>query len=635
MKIRGIYLKNFRGYRDKKIAINQDLTVIVGKNDAGKSTVLEAIDIFLGGGTVKIDKDDKNVNSGDEDLVIGLAFELTEQEKRIVLDESRETNLENEMLLNGEGLLEIHKRYNLSGRTIRYAVFINAYYLNNIPEPLIKERQRDLQQKYRELPQEYQTADDIRVNKELRQTIHNYYNSLDDTKREIIFELPTTSSYEFRAGHIEALLPTFYLFQADKRNIDSEKDVQDPLKAIIKEAGQAYLEQIAVLSSNIKEQVEILLSSTVEKMKDFDEAIAEEIKPIVEEKDLDSLFSVNFNTPDDVPIYKRGSGFRRLLMLSYFRAIAEGYEAATTEQVRTIIYGVEEPENSQHPCNQKMIFTTFKEIAMQENRQVLLTSHTPAISHFIKRDELILVDKTESGNEIRYGNDTETIKRVIDTLGIHPNFIEKVLWCVEGQNDKNFLLSINKGIEELKSNINLEEVMIHNHLSIFPMNGSLLEEYIKRDYLRGTSILEFHLYDNDVQRYNDLIQEINSDSDKRRTGRNTVRRKMELYCHPDLVISNWKDEISVSTEDWTRIREKWINGDVDFDPIDWLMQKGVMNVFLQNEKGQRKRENSIKGTINKLLAGMMTKDMMEEMGTYEEIENWFAEIKRLCDQALA
>lgn len=46
MKIKSMKVKNFRGYSDETIVNFDDLTVIVGKNDVGKSTILEALDIF-------------------------------------------------------------------------------------------------------------------------------------------------------------------------------------------------------------------------------------------------------------------------------------------------------------------------------------------------------------------------------------------------------------------------------------------------------------------------------------------------------------------------------------------------------------------------------------------------------------
>ncbi|HAC22050.1 MAG TPA: ATPase, partial [Porphyromonadaceae bacterium] len=45
MKLKELKIKNFRGYKDEVCIEFKDLTVFVGQNDIGKSTVLEALDI--------------------------------------------------------------------------------------------------------------------------------------------------------------------------------------------------------------------------------------------------------------------------------------------------------------------------------------------------------------------------------------------------------------------------------------------------------------------------------------------------------------------------------------------------------------------------------------------------------------
>ena len=47
MKIKNVAIKNFRGYSDEINSDFEDLTAFVGKNDIGKSTILEALDIRL------------------------------------------------------------------------------------------------------------------------------------------------------------------------------------------------------------------------------------------------------------------------------------------------------------------------------------------------------------------------------------------------------------------------------------------------------------------------------------------------------------------------------------------------------------------------------------------------------------
>ncbi len=46
MRLAKFRIKNFRGYKDEKIDFT-DFTTFVGINDSGKSTIFEALDIFL------------------------------------------------------------------------------------------------------------------------------------------------------------------------------------------------------------------------------------------------------------------------------------------------------------------------------------------------------------------------------------------------------------------------------------------------------------------------------------------------------------------------------------------------------------------------------------------------------------
>ena len=47
MKIKAIVLANFRPYRDLVRIDVEDFTAFIGRNDAGKSSVLEALEIFF------------------------------------------------------------------------------------------------------------------------------------------------------------------------------------------------------------------------------------------------------------------------------------------------------------------------------------------------------------------------------------------------------------------------------------------------------------------------------------------------------------------------------------------------------------------------------------------------------------
>ena len=111
-------LNNFRGYnREIDVKFN-DLTAIVGKNDIGKSTILEALDIFFNDskGTIKLDKNDVNklnISEGNAETTIGVCFE--DLPETVVIDSSVQTSLGSEFLLNGRGELEVIKKYQNGG----------------------------------------------------------------------------------------------------------------------------------------------------------------------------------------------------------------------------------------------------------------------------------------------------------------------------------------------------------------------------------------------------------------------------------------------------------------------------------------------------------------------------------------
>ena len=47
MRLKQLKLKNFRSYKEETVVDFDDLTAFIGKNDAGKSTILEALEIFF------------------------------------------------------------------------------------------------------------------------------------------------------------------------------------------------------------------------------------------------------------------------------------------------------------------------------------------------------------------------------------------------------------------------------------------------------------------------------------------------------------------------------------------------------------------------------------------------------------
>jgi len=106
-----VKLTNFRCYAQETSVAIDPLTVLIGCNDAGKSAVLDAVDIFFNDAT--IEKDDCSVRTGQTNVTISCVF--ADLPPQLVIDEQHPTTLEDEHLLRIDGKLEILKIYNCAG----------------------------------------------------------------------------------------------------------------------------------------------------------------------------------------------------------------------------------------------------------------------------------------------------------------------------------------------------------------------------------------------------------------------------------------------------------------------------------------------------------------------------------------
>ena len=68
MKLKQLKLKNFRGYNSDTYLEVSDLTALIGKNDAGKSTILEALEIFFNNKLVVCEREDLSVKATSDSI---------------------------------------------------------------------------------------------------------------------------------------------------------------------------------------------------------------------------------------------------------------------------------------------------------------------------------------------------------------------------------------------------------------------------------------------------------------------------------------------------------------------------------------------------------------------------------------
>ena len=589
MKLKQVRLKNFRGYIDSIVPI-KNLNVLIGKNDVGKSTIIDALDIYFN--DVAIDAQDFNVYStgANSYIEISCCFEVGLDET-ITLDSSDNTSttLQEEYLLNKDNLLEISKKFEYAnGKIKKPSIQIIAKYPQNFAKPLICQKISELSKFAKE---NNITVSNLSIKKEIRKAIFAQYADLEwNDALEINIDSKDTDIIPV-FNKFKDDLPVFMTFRSDRTNTDKDKEINDTTKAIAKTAVLELEEDFLKIKQIIVNQIQELANNTLKKLQTFDSNIAKELKTNIDTKSLDSLFSFTFNCDDGISFNKRGSGVKRLMLLSFFLA-----EAERKNNSKNIIYAIEEPETSQHPDFQILLIDALKRLSSDTDRQIILTTHTPEIVKLINKENLVFLQKSQENHLITIQTDNNIdISKVADTLGILPYVSYKGVIFVERTTDIKFL----KNLNEIDSFRNIIDI---NTLTFIPLHGcGNVDIWIKEDYLKNTNVKCLYFKDRDDNQTRAIIQHNNLIQ--------TKKREIENYIPISLVEETFN--ILFNSNE----RNDWDNIDI----ANRLYNKGI-----RFGKNQKDTENVIKNILQ-------SKKIWDKISFLpndtEEIKSWFKHMK--------
>jgi hypothetical protein len=133
--------------------------------------------------------------------------------------------------------------------------------------------------------------------------------------------------------------------------------VQDPLQHAIKEIlnNSDIQDKLRDVSEEVERKLREVADHTLEKLREMNPEIASSLTPEIPSPESlkwkDVFKSVSISGDEGIPINKRGSGVKRLILLNFFRAEAE--RRRSENSMPSIIYAIEEPETSQHTGHKK------------------------------------------------------------------------------------------------------------------------------------------------------------------------------------------------------------------------------------------------------------------------------------------
>ena len=621
MRLVQLKLANFRCYKDETTIDLNDLTVFVGKNDSGKSSLFDALEIFFEGKTAP-DPDDASVHVEDSAVRITCVFD--ELPSALIIDTQRPTSLAAEHMLNSQGQLEITKIYDCSRvKPALQGVFVHADHptADSYSDMLLLTNTK-LKQRAASLGVDLRNVNQA-VNTELRRSIWEHADDL--LRQEVDVPLKSEAAKAIW-DQLKKHLPVFAIFRSDRPSTDQDAEAQDPMKAAIKEAIKEQEHELDKIAAIVKAEVQEIASRTVDKLREMNPELASQLTPRVSHKNWDTLFSVNLTGDDDIPINKRGSGTRRLILLNFFRAKAEkDAEGKNTG----VIYAIEEPETSQHPHNQAMLIKALDDLADRPDCQVLLTTHTPMLARRFSQSTLRLVTQDNGHPNIQHGSEEDTLREIVKSLGVLPDHNIKVFFGVEGKNDISFLRHISKILhdagEEDIPDLGTEEDI--GHLVFVPLGGSSLDLWVSR--LQGFSRPEFYLMDRDTTpseepHYKSYADRMNARGNC--TAWNTGKRELENYIHKNLIGETYPGYAGMGAdfEDVPKLCAQAVHEASDSD-CSWA------DVLADQVKLQKK-ESAVKKRLNSAVVCSMTPELLTQVDINDDVRGWLRAIGRALQE---
>ncbi len=422
MQIFDITIRNFRGIKNVEKIRCGSINTIVGRNDAGKSTLIKALNIFF---SEKIKPEDIFQGKGeDENTEILVRFDTIA--------------VVNDLALDAEGKIAISKvfYFDKNGRAK-----VETYYIcNDIDHPTVKNcwgvKEDDLNKYIDDLGEKFTRSGRGVTNLSKIERI-----------QELTIGLPRIEQRhkadEFLKNILkqynEVELPIFSIFEAEQNLNVAATDFQNQFKHLI----VTSLEKNKVLIDKIEKKVTSDLTNEFNVIAAFMQKNVPEIDKIepkvncnwgsLVKFDLDLKFK---NERYSVPISNKGTGFKRLLMVAYFEYLA------TRQTAQHQIFAIEEPETYLHPSLQEDLLSSI--LTISHNSQFFITTHSPVFAGATRQSNVIVVQKNEAvSNYLNIENEDDLLNLVIYELGIKPNYnllnenIRKVVF-VEGSGDVKF-----------------------------------------------------------------------------------------------------------------------------------------------------------------------------------------------------
>jgi predicted ATP-dependent endonuclease of OLD family len=486
MILKSAYIKNFRNIKELNIDFSK-LTVIVGENNIGKTTVLKAINKILKMGEsprrVRFSEEDFYINTKTNErsqkIVIELTFsELCESEKSAFVWAG--INLDNDELsvrleakweeLNNDTSVEIYyiraddlddekgEQISLADKKYIPFYYIDAY--RNLWKE-VNSSKGDLKQIFKEHNKHYLKPLNEQITlatKNIDEYLVDYSKSENSgiiTALEEIKEVLSSSSSDPSDKEKLLQINISGIKEDIKTLTPQDEDLLNKILNILisiyhKIGIQLSIEKLQLKVNNLDEITKIK-ANLQENLSIFvpNNDISVELGKI----DESTLFDENNICVENISIFNQGSGFQGSFVIALKLSRLVTQLMFSDESAKSLIIGIEEPEAHMHPHLQRSFIKKLKarQNKLQEDGytvQIIITTHSPSILSRIDKSEIVLLRKESDGicksisfgsnfiEEIERDTSPEQIKHFDHIFRMYPEiFLSRGVIIVEGKTE--------------------------------------------------------------------------------------------------------------------------------------------------------------------------------------------------------
>ena len=398
--LKKIKVKNFRSLDNFCMTFNNGLNVIIGENDAGKTSLIDSMKILLN--EARIDLDD-----------------FRDKSKEVIIELKTSDEIY-KMTIHPEGLKSILESKPSKEKCEKIQGEINS---EEFAEKL-EEEQREIIKGYCKI-----FAVTYRTNAKIETLITNINAKIEELFENNSFIEPKEIKYpiSFLGSRTFENTNSFFdntFFKELKHNIWNHKIENKSIKDHLTTELNKFKDE-ALNPDNIPE----LYKSLAEFLPDF-KKIDVTIEP-------DPKINLNINVTllnsnnQKISLEKMGDGTNRRTTMAIFKHKRDKDD---------LCYVFDEPDTHLHIKAQLEVFNLFKELT-KDNKQVIITTHSPFLINEVNPNDikLMFLDSNNKSNVKSLTEDTEP--QFLNELGITnlDLFFTNKLIIVEGESEQLFL----------------------------------------------------------------------------------------------------------------------------------------------------------------------------------------------------